>query len=85
MAFQLAKIYDDLTAIVERNPDFDLLAQANTAEKKFMGDMGTSPITPGPGVYCGYFSAHAIFWSHEQMPIGDTWVLSIKFRRLKND
>jgi hypothetical protein len=68
---------------LQQNQDFDLVAQANEFEKIVTTNI-KQPITSGPGIYCGYFSAHAIFWTHEQMPIGDTWVLSIKFKRLQN-
>lgn len=79
LGIMIAALYD-IDWLIEQNKEFDLFAQASALEKSYMASIPEKlSITNGPGIYCGYFSAHALF--SETLPDGDVWVLSIKLRR----
>ena len=79
MAQIIGDIYN-LNVIIETNPDFSLMTQANEKERKYVIET-RQKITEGPGIFCGYFSTHALFWPNGGFPEpSDIWVLSIKFK-----
>lgn len=78
-ATMIASLYD-LEAIVEQHQDFDFEKQSNEWERKFWPErLNIKSVSLGPGIYCGYFSIHALF--SKEMPVGDLWVLSIKLKK----
>lgn len=73
-----------LTTVVEVDPSFTypaLLEMAALWEKAFVMPIVKVGITPGVGIYCGFFGKHAYFNASEDMPKGDLFVMSVKYEK----
>lgn len=78
IGLMIAALYD-LDTIIEQDDWFDFASQATQKEQKFVNRLNIKSISQGPGIYCCYFSQHAMFAVCK--PQNDVCMMSIKFRR----